>query len=445
MPVKPPSKRRDMSIALLVLMTLLPLVVYFYLTSRGRELAGMGLADQVETSVSRTLQVKDTIETLLKDAKPSSEAVRDELERLAVSANAIDYLQLADRDGRVLSSTALAPKRNVVAILALPTASSEEVVKRLQSRQGGAAPEYVVDLLIGHRARGHMIVGMSVEELDERLAELQSPVRFSALQIAVICVAILAVFSAYIIFMNERARALQAQLQEENRLAYVGTLAASIAHEVRNPLSSVKMNVQMMENKLRKLDDPERSDYFLGKIQRVKGEIDRLEESVSHFLKFSRPVPLSLQATSLSRVVGEALDFLQPQCSSRGVQVVRRLARDLPDVRLDSNQFGQAIQNLVLNALQEVERGGVITVKTERAGGAVALVVSDDGPGIPEDVQEKIFNVFFTTRENGTGLGLNIVSRIVEEHRGRLTVESQPGEGASFRIELDPCDGKENA
>jgi signal transduction histidine kinase len=434
-----------MSITLLVLMTLLPLVVYLYLESRGRMLAGIGLAEQVEANVSRTLQLREAMELVLEEAEPTSDAVRQELERLVMSANAIAYLQLADREGRVLNSTSGAPERATVPVLALPTASSEEVMARLENRKDDTPPEYVVDLLIEPKTRGHIVVGMSVEDLGERLKELQQPVRFSALQIAVICMAILAAFSAYIIYLNERARTLQAQLQEESRLAYIGTLAASIAHEVRNPLSSVKMNVQMMENKLRKLDDPERSEYFLGKIERVNGEIERLEDAVGHFLAFARPAALALEAASLNDVVARVLDFLQPQCSDRGVQIVRRLGKDLPPVRLDPNQFAQAMQNLVLNALQALDRGGTITVTTERTNGSVGVVVADDGPGIDQEAQKHIFDVFFTTREGGTGLGLNIVNRIVEEHRGRLSVESREGEGASFRIELDAQGSEEDA
>ena len=219
-------------------------------------------------------------------------------------------------------------------------------------------------------------------------------------------------------------------------MAYIGTLAASIAHEVRNPLSSVKMNVQMMERRLARLTDPDDVDYFHTKFERVKGEVDRLEASISHFLAFARPPPLRAQPVQLNGVVDNVLEFLAPQCESRGTELVRRYADGLPPVELDPGQFGQALQNLVLNALQALGQGGTVTVATAMARGRVVLTVADDGPGIAEDVQEKIFEVFFTTRQTGTGLGLNIVTRIIEEHRGVLSVDSRPGDGATFRIEL---------
>jgi len=289
-----------------------------------------------------------------------------------------------------------------------------------------------------------MVVGLARRSLEDELADLQRPLLLSSLQIAVICMAMLAGFSAYIVYVSERARALQAQLQEESRLAYVGTLAAGIAHEVRNPLSSVKMNVQMMESRLSRLSNPEEADYFRGKVERIKGEVERLESSVDDFLAFARPSPLRLETVELNAVVDNTLELLQPQCQSQGVQLVRRLARDLPPVRLDPRQFVQAIENLVLNAVQATGRGGVVTVATGREDDAVVLSVSDNGPGIPEDLREKIFNVFFTTRQGGTGLGLNIVSRIVEDHHFRLDLHSEVGKGTTFRILVPQPGGSED-
>jgi len=433
---KPSTLRRNSFVALLVLMTLLPLVVYLYTRERGRRVAAQRLVEHVERSVNRALQVKGELEAILRESGPRSKAVKAEMERLTVNDDSIGYIQLVDSYGRVLNSTLGAPRRHRAPITVLPPAAPDIAAPEMVRRLGAAAPEYVVHLRLSETARGHMLVGMSAPALDKQLARFQDPIRWASLHIAVICVAILAAFSAYIVYINERARALHAQLQEESRLAYVGTLAAGIAHEVRNPLSSVKMNVHMIENRLAQLSDAEQAEYFRGKVERIKGEVDRLENSVSHFLAFARPAPLRPKESRFNDLVDNVLDLLQLQCQSRGVRLVRRYARDLPAVELDPQQFVQAVENLVLNAAQVLARGGTITVTTESADEAVVLTVSDDGPGIPEEVQDKIFDVFFTTREGGTGLGLNIVSRIVEEHRGKLSLESKPGEGATFRIEL---------
>jgi len=434
------SLRRKLFVALLVMMTLLPLVVYLYAREQGRLEAAQRLTAHVERSVSRAIEIKGEIEPVIEKAGPRTVAVRLAMERLVGHDPAIAYLQLADSATQVVNSTSGAPSRATVPLEVVPHASPElaapEVVRVLQRRGEAVAPEYVMGVRLSKQERGHLLVGVSTRVLDEQLSQFQEPWRWSSIQITVICVAILAVFSAYIVLLHERARSLTAQLHEESRLAYVGTLAAGIAHEVRNPLSSVKMNVQMMERKLAELADPAQADYFRGKVERIKGEIERLEDSVNHFLAFSRPAPLRFESVRLNDAVDNVLELLEPQCQAKGVQLARRYARDLPPIELDPRQFVQAIQNLVLNAIQALGRGGTITVTTEATPGGAALSVADNGPGIPKDVQEHIFEVFFTTREGGTGLGLNIVSRIVEEHHGKLTVESEPGKGATFRIEL---------
>ena len=437
---KASSLRRKMLLALLVLMTLLPLVVYFYSRRRGEAEAADRLASHVERSVARALRMKGELEPIIEATGPASRAVKEAMEREVVSDESIAYIQLADKMARVINSTSIAPARNRAPVLVLPPASPEiaapEMVRALGAHGHGPAPEYVVDLRLSKQDRGYLLVGMSTAALAEQLQLFQAPMRWSSLQIAVICVAILAVFSAYIVYLSERTRALHAHLQEESRLAYIGTLAAGIAHEVRNPLSSVKMNVQMMEHRLADLADQDQATYFRGKVERIKGEVERLEDSVSHFLAFARPAPLHAEKVKFNDVVDNVLELLHPQCQSQGVQLVRKYARDLPPVELDPRQFVQAVQNLVLNAMQALGRGGTVTVTTESAGDAAILSVADNGPGIPKEIQDKIFEVFFTTREGGTGLGLNIVSRIVEEHRGKLTVESEPGKGSTFRIEL---------
>ncbi|MFW6163037.1 MAG: two-component system sensor histidine kinase NtrB [Planctomycetota bacterium] len=440
---QPSVLRRNLFIALLVLMTFLPLFVYFYARTRGKGLAEKRLIEHVEQSVNRTLELKRQLEETLARSDPSSDAAAADMTSLVVNDESIAYIQLADRDGRIVNSTAQGPRRERVDVLAeLPPGSPDiaapEVVRNLRAPDGRAMPEFVVDLRLPDGRRSHMLVGMSSRALDEQLRQFQMPVRWSALQVAVLCVAILAGFSAYIVYLNEKTRSLHAALEEEQRLAYVGTLAASIAHEVRNPLSSVKMNVQMIERRLERLGEPGDVEYFQTKVERIQSEVDRLEESVSHFLAFARPAPLRAQLLALNEVVDGVLDFLEPQCREADIELVRDLAGDLPPVEVDPNQIAQALQNLVLNAVQAIGTGGRITVRTAQSGGAVVLAVADDGPGIPPEDQEHVFDVFYTTREGGTGLGLNIVSRIVDEHGGHLSLDSAPGQGTTFRIALPP-------
>jgi len=432
------SVRRNLFVALLVLMTLLPVVAYVYLRERGSALAAQRLASHVEQTVARAMAMTREVEPLVKRDGPASPEVGTAMERLVVNDNAIAYIQMVDRMARVVSSTSGAPARNRVPISVLPPASPEIAAPEVVGRRHGddlVPPEFVIDLRGANLEPCHMVVGLSTKQLDAQLDEFVSPTRWSSVQFAVLCMAILAGFSAYIVYLTERSRALHAQLDAESRMAYIGTLAAGIAHEVRNPLSSMKMNVQMMEHRVDQLP-PKHIEYFRSKTERIQGEVERLEQSVSHFLAFARPAPVRAERVSLNGVVDDVVELLRPQCQSQGVALACKLDRELPVVEIDPGQFVQAIENLVLNAMQAVGKGGAVTVSTQAADGKVVLAVADNGPGVPEDVQEKIFKVFFTTREGGTGLGLNIVSRIVEEHRGKLRLESELGKGSTFRIEL---------
>jgi signal transduction histidine kinase len=431
---------RELLVAVLVLMTLLPLVVYLYLRQRGREQAVQRLIQDVARTASLAPRLTSRLGPLLEEAGPRSDAVTEELERLVMSHEPIAYIQLCGRTGGVLSSTSGAPLRDQVPRLRdLPLGSPDvlapNMAEQLASAQPGSAPEFVMDVRLGPEEPGFILFGLSVEAVHRRLRDYQAPEHLSALQISILCVAILAVFSACIFHLHRRTQSLHAQLEQERRLAYIGTLASSIAHELRNPLSSVRMNAQMLQRTLDELPQPD-TQSFRRKLQRIQTDVDRLDDSIGHFLSFARPQPTELTRANLNAVVEQALGLLEPQVRNHAARVVRRLARDLPAVRLDPRQVAQAVENLVLNAIQACPNGGTVAVETAAQDDTVAITVTDNGPGIPPDVRERIFDVFFTTREDGTGLGLNIVQRIVEEHRGKLSVDSEPGRGSTFRIEL---------
>lgn len=241
---------------------------------------------------------------------------------------------------------------------------------------------------------------------------------------------------AYIVVLSERGRRLEVQLEREKGLAYIGTLAAGLAHEIRNPLSSVLMNVQMIEQKLATLD-PEQSEYLEKKITRILDETTRLNSFLNDFLRFTRPAPLKTSQANFNEVVDEAVEFLAPECARAGIQIVKTFKDDLPPVEIDRGLFAQALQNLLLNARQAIgEQGGRIEVVTRRKGGTVEVTVTDTGPGVPEEIREKMFEVFFTTKPDGTGLGLSIVKQIAEAHGGQVRLESGNSAGASFTISL---------
>lgn len=237
--------------------------------------------------------------------------------------------------------------------------------------------------------------------------------------------------------------AVRVRLREEQSLAdtrraeeqatLVGTMAAGIAHEIRNPLSTLRMNLQLLREDW---DNPitEREQKGRRRIDILLRETERLETVISEFVKFAAGHAPRLEKTNLNTLTGELLDFLAPQAERARIRLVRDLAKDLPSVDVDPNLIRQAILNLLVNAQQVLPAGGEIRVRTSENGQFVKVSVTDNGPGIPAEHREKIFNLYFSTKPGGTGLGLPTVKKIVEEHHGKIEVESELNKGTTFTL-----------
>lgn len=228
---------------------------------------------------------------------------------------------------------------------------------------------------------------------------------------------------------EERSR----RTREEEQSALMGTIASGLAHEIRNPLSTLRMNLQLLREDW---DNPitEREQKGRRKIDVLIRETERMDNVLSGFLRFAAGHQLNLVETDLNALSAELLDFLAPQAERANIRLRREFAPHLPAVPVDANLMRQAVLNLLVNAQQVLPSGGEITLRTAVNGESVKLSVNDTGPGIPPDVRSKIFNLYFSTKPGGTGLGLPMVKRIVEEHHGTIEVESEPGRGTTFTI-----------
>lgn len=227
----------------------------------------------------------------------------------------------------------------------------------------------------------------------------------------------------------------QEHLLQSGKWAMVGKLAAGVAHSIRNPLTSVKMRLFSMERTLM-LTPPQKEDFEV-----ISEEIRHIDTIVRNFLEFSRPPKLKMQKVSPSDVVDMALVLLRYRLDSYGVEVKLIRQGRLPEIWGDPDQLKEVLANLLVNACEMMVNGGLITIQEETEsepplGHAVVIRVSDNGPGVPESVRDKIFQPFFSTKEEGTGLGLSIAYRIIEEHGGRLELDSEETAGASFVIAL---------
>jgi len=221
------------------------------------------------------------------------------------------------------------------------------------------------------------------------------------------------------------------EFRRMGELAAIGQLAASIAHELRNPLSSIKGAAQFLQ---KEYEDHGPIVEFLGIII---DEVNGLNKLTTEFLDFARPMQLELKSTSVNTVVDKTLQLMSVYITDNNVVVKENLDPVLPEIQADAKQLSQVLRNIIINALQAMPEGGVLTVETGRASfGGVYMSVGDTGTGIPPEKLERIFLPFVTTKTKGTGLGLSVVQKIVENHGGKIDVESEVGKGSLFRISL---------
>jgi len=222
------------------------------------------------------------------------------------------------------------------------------------------------------------------------------------------------------------------QLQVSERLAALGRITAGVAHEVKNPLNSMRLWLENLKESL----PPEQDAGAQQAVQVLDKEIDRLDAVVKRFLDFTRPVELKLEATDLAELLREVMRVAHPQLQRAGVEVEELLGNGIPEVWADRDLLKQAVLNLVLNAAEAMTSGGELRVELGRRGEMAEISVSDTGNGIPAENQQKIFQLFFTTRPGGSGIGLATTFRIVQLHNGSIDFQSEAGRGTTFRIEL---------
>ena len=222
------------------------------------------------------------------------------------------------------------------------------------------------------------------------------------------------------------------QLQVSERLAALGRITAGVAHEVKNPLNSMRLWLENLKESIPLEPDSNAAQA----VQVLDKEIDRLDAVVKRFLDFTRPMEIRLEATHLPDLLTEVLEIAQPQFQKANVQVAQLLPIDVPEVYVDRALLQQAVLNLVLNAVDAMPEGGQLRVVLSRRGDMAEIAVGDNGKGISPENRQKIFQLFFTTRPGGSGIGLASTFRIVQLHNGSINFTSEVGRGTTFRIEL---------
>ncbi len=226
--------------------------------------------------------------------------------------------------------------------------------------------------------------------------------------------------------------ALEADLRRRDRLASMGALAAGVAHEVRNPLNAISVIVQRLRREFAPRTD---AGEYRQLTQVVAGEVERVNRIIQQFLELARPPALAKTRVELTAVLERAAETVEPQIIAAGLRLERDFA-NVGEAQVDAEQLHQALLNLLVNAVEATDEGHIRLAARSRPDGWVEIGVADTGPGIPAEDAERIFDLYFTTKAAGSGLGLSLVHRIVAEHGGRVEVQSEREAGARFVILL---------
>ena len=234
----------------------------------------------------------------------------------------------------------------------------------------------------------------------------------------------------------EHLQHIQSTLSYARRVTNLGRLSAGLAHEIKNPLHATMIRLELLKQLLMD-DEPHETPPLLEHVAGIGAQMRRLDEVVQGFLKFIRPEELQLRPIQLSTILDAIMPVVEAEARSHGVKLLTELSRDLPDLSADPAVLEQAFMNLAINACQATPSGGTLRIAAASARDRhVEVVFEDTGVGISAEHIEKIFDLYFTTKERGSGIGLAMVFRAVHLHNGEIEVQSTPGQGTTFRLLL---------
>ncbi|MDA1190123.1 MAG: ATP-binding protein [Candidatus Poribacteria bacterium] len=214
----------------------------------------------------------------------------------------------------------------------------------------------------------------------------------------------------------------------------VSNIARGLAHEIRNPLNTISITLQLLEEDMA-LGTPVSTDELRDQLSRVRREIDRLERILADFQRYARLMQARPEPTDLARLVTDVLEFVQPEADRAGVELIRHIGAT-PLTQADPALLRQAFLNLALNAFQAMEDGGTLTVTVESDATRIEVTFEDTGLGVPDNARDRLFEPFFSTKKGGTGLGLAVVKQVAEAHGGDVSLDSETGRGARFTVHL---------
>jgi signal transduction histidine kinase len=347
----------------------------------------------------------------------------------------IDYVALLDSNLKIVAHT----NRTLVG-----TEAKDDFVLRVKSDGQGRGQIVELDgekriyelaepVRLNGSGLGFLKIGLSLSPVE--LAWRNSLNSMIVLNLALLGVGILGM--AFIFYNqqshSQQVKALEAEVAHGERLSALGNMAATVAHEIRNPLNSVSMGLHRLKREFRPTRDEEKYSHF---IELMRAEVQRLNSIVEEFLSLARPLEIKREAVRIDALLQEMAALTEDDARAARVQIRVVVPHGLPTAEVDRNYLKQVLLNLVLNGIQSMPRGGSLTLEAKAAGGTMDVIVADTGEGIPKEILPRIFEPYFTTKTRGVGLGMTIARRIVEAHGGTLTVDSTVGQGTRFRITI---------
>jgi signal transduction histidine kinase len=404
---------------------------------RSREQARI-FAAKVEEAISRT-----RFSSIAEGSRKSLMDFRELTDMMMAQNSFVTYIHLQDENGETLlykgpeAIQKVVVKNDSVTFMERTT----ENMSFIRLNEAGVEEGGIHDIstiLHGENGRGASIgklrIGVSHDRLADYSADAVSENSFTSYYSLLAFVVFLTAFG-FIWFHFTKVAILEESLATEQRLAYVGGLASGLVHELRNPINSMNLNLSLLEEDLLRMDG--KTGSSMTKIlNRIKPGLVHLEHVSTEFLNFARPPEVELKPVSVNEIVKEVLQFSSEECRQALVEVETVLDDSVGELILDKARLRKILLNLVMNGIQSMPEGGVLTIETELRNQLLTIRISDTGVGMSEQTREKLFTLFYTTKEGGVGLGLPIVKRMVADLNGTIAVVPKESQGTAFVITI---------
>jgi signal transduction histidine kinase len=395
-----------------------------------------GLARQLE---GRAKEEDDDLYTAVATERETQSYINSILQQ----RDLLQDIEIRDNNGVLVfkaRTTATIPNAKAPA---QPAVGNRELPNQLETRTIDRSSVYHLEVPIGEL--GILHIGISQSELEQRISVLRRELIRQAAFIGLVTLIALLCAALVLRWLWRRTQRAELRAREQERLAYLGTLASGLAHEIRNPLNSLSLNMQLIEEEVGEVYGEKTADNGRGLLAITRSEIGRLERLVTDFLAYARPQKLNTEDVRAVDLLDHVRQVLAAQIQERGVEVTVEDETEGAQIHVDVGLFNQLLLNLVQNSLHATENVGRparIQLSARARDDRILLQVTDNGCGVAPEERQKMFDLFYSTRKGGTGLGLAIVERIARAHDAELEVVSMRGSGTTIRVSLPAVPGR---